>query len=127
MQAVAQVDSKTVSHFRDCLGDELLLRTDSWRAYGILALEHELQVDSRSSPSEQLDKWLPIVYMAIANLKWFLRGTFHGVSSRKLQKYLDEFVYRYNRRFWESQLPERLLNICALHLPTPAKILYTED
>ena len=37
-QDVAQVDSKTVSHFRDRLGDELLLRTDGWRAYGILAL-----------------------------------------------------------------------------------------
>lgn len=105
MQAVAQVDSKTVSHFRARLGDELLLRTDSWSAYGILALEHGLQVDSRSPPPEQVDKWLPIVYMAIANLKRFLLGTFHGVSSRKLQKCLDEFVYRYNRRFWESQLP----------------------
>lgn len=39
MQDVAQVDSKTVSHFRDRLGDELLLRTDGWRADGILALE----------------------------------------------------------------------------------------
>ena len=65
--------------------------------------------------------------MAIAILKRFLLGTFHGAYSRKLQKYLDEFVYRYNRRFWESQLPERLFNFCALHLPTPAKILYTEN
>ena len=54
-------------------------------------------------------------------------GNFYGVSSRKLEKYLDEFVYRYNRPFWEPLLPERLLNICALRLPTPAKILYTED
>jgi hypothetical protein len=48
------------------------------------------------------------VHTAIANLKRFLLGTFHGVSPQ-LQKYLDEFVYRYNRRFWEPQLPHRLL------------------
>lgn len=64
--------------------------------------------------------------MAIANLKFFLLGTFHGGSSKKLQKYLDEFVYRYNRRFWEPQLPQRLFNLGARQAPTPAKSLYSE-
>ena len=67
MQALDQVESKTVSHFRDRLGDELLLRIDGWRAYGILALGHGLQVDSRLTPPAQVDKWLPIVHMVIAN------------------------------------------------------------
>jgi len=28
----------------------------------------------------------------------FINGTFHGVSSRCLQEYLDEFCYRFNRQ-----------------------------
>ncbi|MDD2468636.1 MAG: transposase, partial [Desulfobulbus sp.] len=51
------------------------------------------------------------------NLKTFINGTFHGVSSNCLQEYLDEFCYRFNRRFWEPQLPLRLLNACLAHVP----------
>jgi predicted RNA-binding Zn-ribbon protein involved in translation (DUF1610 family) len=53
--------------------------------------------------------WLPWVHIAIANLKRFLLGTFHGVSGDRLQGYLDEFCYRFNRRWWLLQIPERLL------------------
>ncbi|HHO47275.1 MAG TPA: IS1595 family transposase, partial [Desulfobacteraceae bacterium] len=36
------------------------------------------------------------------------------------QEYLDEFCYRFNRRFWEPEMPLRLLNACLAH--TPVKI-----
>jgi len=45
----------------------------------------------------------------------FLLGTFHGVSAKYLQEYLNEFCYRFNRRLWEGQLPTRLLNLCLEH------------
>ncbi|WP_215874132.1 transposase [Acidithiobacillus caldus] len=44
-------------------------------------------------------------------------GFRHGVSGKYLQEYLNEFVYRFNRRFWEPKLPLRLLNACMEHLP----------
>ena len=50
-------------------------------------------------------------------MKTFNNGTFHGVSSTYLQEYLDEFCYRFNRRFWEPELPLRLLNACLAHVP----------
>ena len=115
MEAVDRVNSKTVRAFRKRLGDDLRVRTEALPSYGILGLEQGLQVESRVTPPAKVDEWLPIAPTAIANLKRFLLGTFHGVSAPKLQKYLDEFVYRYNRRFWESQLPDRLLKVCANH------------
>ena len=36
-------------------------------------------------------------------------GTFYGVSNAYLQKHLDEFTFCFNRRWWESELPFRLL------------------
>ncbi|MXW54577.1 MAG: transposase [Gammaproteobacteria bacterium] len=92
--------------------------TDGWRAYGILSLEEGIEIESQATSPSKVDGWLPKVHTAIANLKRFLPSTFHGVSSPKLQKYLGEFVYRYNRRFWEPQLPHRLLTVCANHLPS---------
>jgi ISXO2-like transposase domain len=35
---------------------------------------------------------------AIGNLQQWLIGTYHGVSRDQLQVYLDEFVFRHNRR-----------------------------
>jgi hypothetical protein len=57
------------------------------------------------------------MHIAIGNLKAYLLGTFHGVSGRYPQEYLNEFVYRFNRRFREAEIPLRLLNACMDHRP----------
>lgn len=54
--------------------------------------------------------WLQIV---VSNLKSFLLGTFHGIGKKHLQKYVDEFCYRFNRRDLDLELFGRLLIACA--------------
>ncbi len=58
----------------------------------------------------------------MANVKANLLGTHHGVSEKHLQRYLSEFCYRFNRRFWEPQLFDRTLNTCV----TTSTITYAE-
>jgi transposase-like protein len=41
---------------------------------------------------------VPLADRAIGNLQQGLIGTYHGVSRAQLQVYLDEFVFRHNRR-----------------------------
>ena len=41
---------------------------------------------------------VPLADRAIGNLQQWLIGTHHGVSRAQLQVYLDEFVFRHNRR-----------------------------
>jgi transposase-like protein len=41
---------------------------------------------------------VPLADRAIGNLQQWLIGTYHGVSKPQLQVYLDEFVFRHNRR-----------------------------
>src|SRR3954453_19706459 len=41
---------------------------------------------------------VPLADRAIGNLQQWLIGTYHGVSRDQLQIYLDEFVFRHNRR-----------------------------
>ena len=55
--------------------------------------------------------------MVISNFKGILIGTYHGVSGRYVQEYLDEFCYRLNRHFWEPQIPNRLLKLYVAHQP----------
>jgi transposase-like protein len=67
-------------------------------------------------PKEYPDhlKWLHVV---ISNMKAFLNGTYHGVPQKYLQAYIDEFCYRFNRRFWTGQLFARTLTACACASP----------
>jgi transposase-like protein len=52
----------------------------------------------RTELSKGAKSVVPLADRAIGNLKQWLLGTHHGVSPRHLQVYLDEFVFRHNRR-----------------------------
>jgi len=47
---------------------------------------------------DDVDLALPKAHIVFGNLKTWLKGTFHGVSPKHLQAYLNEFVFRFNRR-----------------------------
>lgn len=48
----------------------------------------------------------------MANLTGNIRGVHHGVSAKHLHRYLAEFLYRFNRRAWGSQILNRALIAC---------------
>ena len=48
---------------------------------------------------------------AIGNLQGWLIGTYHGVSKAQLQVYLDEFVFRHNRRKTPAAAFQTLLGL----------------
>jgi transposase-like protein len=62
---------------------------------------------------------VPLADRAIGNLQQWLIGTYHGVSRAQLQAYLDEFVFRHNRRQTPMAAFQTLLGLGAGHPPTP--------
>jgi transposase-like protein len=115
-EAVDVVSKQTVRGFLyNHLKAGQIVRTDAFPALNSVNEKHYHQ--KKVMPVEEVSKWLPLVHIVIGNLKKFLNGTFHGVSLKYLQEYLDEFSYRFNRRFWEPELPLRLLNACLSHVP----------
>ena len=50
--------------------------------------------------TEKVEKSLPLIHLVFSNLKAWLLGTHHGVSAQHLPAYLNEFVFRFNRRFY---------------------------
>jgi len=59
------------------------------------------------------DQHLPMIHIVFGNLDAWLLGTHHGVSSKHLQSYLNEFVFRFNRRFWPMIAFDSVLKIAA--------------
>jgi len=62
---------------------------------------------------------VPLADRAIGNLQQWLIGTYHGVSRAQLQVYLDEFVFRHNRRKQPMAAFQTLLGFGAGRTPTP--------
>lgn len=111
MKVVPKTNTETVAAFsKDNIHSSQDLRADGCPT--LKTLEGEHRVESRVLPPQEVCRWLPWVHIAIANLKRFLLGTYHGVSEHYLQEYLDEFCYRFNRRWVEPQIPLRLTKAC---------------
>lgn len=97
---------------REQVESNQVIRTDgglSFPALKELGFEHDRHV---GMTPKQMDQWLPWVSTLTANAKRFLLGTHHQESPKYLQRFLDEFAYRFNRRWVASQLFDRLLTAC---------------
>lgn len=113
MGIVDSVSKKEIeSLVKKDLKEKQKVRTDGFRAYGIveeLGHSHEVEV-VKGKKAHLVLKW---VHVLASNLKAFIKGTLHGKYKEKhLQRYLDEFCYRLNRRKWEGQLFDRLVTAC---------------
>jgi hypothetical protein len=64
---------------------------------------------------------VPLADRAIGNLQQWLIGTYHGVSRDQLQVYLDEFVFRHNRRKQPMAAFQTLLGLGTGQKPTRYK------
>ena len=60
------------------------------------------------SPKE-VGKVLPCVHLAISNAKRLLLDIYHDIRSEYLQNYLNEFCWKFNRRFFGDALFDRLM------------------
>lgn len=68
--------------------------------------------NSQVIPKEKVGEILPWVHIAISNAKRQLINTYHDIKPEFLQNYLDEFCYKFNRRYYGEALFNRLLVAC---------------
>ena len=60
---------------------------------------------------------LPWIHRVFALMKRWSLGTYHGLRRKHVDTYLEEFVFRYNRRFYRHVSFETLLGIASHHEP----------
>ena len=133
----AQEDGKKIGRIRmrridDASGGNLLsfvedmiepgstVHTDAWRGYSGIAgkgYHHRISILKETGPEE-----LPRVHLVASLLKRWILGTHQGAISKvHLEYYLDEFVFRFNRRSSGSRgkLFRRLMEQAVLTPPVP--------
>lgn len=80
--------------FNSYISKDATVITDEWLGYSPLKKEYKAL---KQVPSDD-GKNFPDLHIHIMNMKGWLRGIHHHCSKERLQGYLDEYHYRYNRR-----------------------------
>jgi hypothetical protein len=123
MQVVDNASTRAIEGFLERLGYGLTtqdgqqlmdaIRSDGWKSYGRAVADKTMthyKVVLRDPKAA--GRLLPWVHRVISNAKAVIRGAHRGVSGKHLQSYLSEVCYRFNRRFWERELFDRLVKAC---------------
>ncbi len=105
-----------------------LIVSDDWSGYGSLRkLGYDHHAIAECGDPEIAEEFMPMIHLVFCNLKTWLNGTHHGVSPKHLQAYLNEFTFRFNRRFHPFNAFRSLLGIAGgAETPTYAA-LYSGD
>jgi len=116
------VDSKTaIAYAEKAIGKDSEIHTDGLNIYAALA-ENGYKLTQKKYDPENDPEHLRWTHIIISNAKALIAGTFHGLDSIHLQRYLDEFCYRFDRRWFQSGVFLRLVSACA----KSTKITYNE-
>jgi len=90
------------------------LLTDGHASYpGLTDYRHDPRVVGKMAGHVVLP-WIHRVFSLVK--RWGL-GTYHGLRRRHIDAYLNEFVFRYNRRFYRHVSFETILGLAAHHEP----------
>ena len=89
-----------------------LIVTDDWSGYGSLRTRgYDHHAIAECGDPEVAEEFMPIIHLVFSNLKTWINGIHHGVSAKHLQAYLNEFTFRFNRRFYPFNAFRSLLGI----------------
>jgi len=102
------------------------LLTDGWQGYAPLRNKYDHR-PTTVGDQKNASKQFPRVHRTFSNLKTWLKGTHHGVSSKHLPHYVNEYVFRFNRRRTPMAAFQSLLGLTAQHTPTTYKMLYEAE
>jgi transposase-like protein len=113
MKVVPNIKGETLIDFAEKnIQKGSTISSDAYHSYRSLkgaGFKHEYQVYNAKESPDHLH-WLHTV---LSNAKAFVGGTYHGLDSKHLQAYLDEFCYRFNRRKFKGEWFHRLGALCA--------------
>jgi ISXO2-like transposase domain len=99
-------------------------KTDGWSGYpGAPGVHH----DPHTVGTMAAHIVLPWTHCVFSNLKTWALGVYHGLRREHLQSYLDEFVFRFNRRHQRHASFRSLLGIAAGHAPLTYKMLVSPE
>ena len=91
------------------IGTNATVITDDHKSYKKLPDIIKEHISIRCFNKANRSQLLPWVHTAISNAKRLFLGVHHNISKEYLLNYLNEFCYKFNRRYFGDHLFDRLL------------------
>lgn len=93
---------------KDSLDDKCIVFSDKSTSYVDISDLIELHITEKSdkNTTKETLRW---VHITISNAKRNLLGNYHKIKGKYLQLYLNEFVYKLNRRYFGERIFDRLV------------------
>jgi len=118
MRVMKDLTKETIVEFVEGnIAEGSVINTDGYRSYVAALAEGRYRHQPKKYDLKEHPDHLKWLHQIIGNAKAFIVGTYHGLREKHLQAYLSEFCYRTNRRHFEGQIFNRLLNAC-MRTPT---------
>lgn len=125
MQVVDNFRARTIEKFAENhIEKGTKIVTDGFQAYKSQKITKDYFVEYDMVAANSDDSQLKWLHTVISNAKAFVLGTFHGLKADDLQLYLDEFCYRFNRRYIAHLAFDKLINSAII---TPTIAYYKSD
>lgn len=93
---------------KQSLDEQSIVFRDKSTSYVDIADFVTLHITEKSD-KETTKETLKWVHITISNAKRNLLGNYHKIKRKYLQLYLNEFIYKLNRRYFEEKLFDRLI------------------
>lgn len=109
MQVIPDLKADTITEIvKEQIEASVELTTDNSTSYGELK-EHVKEHTPHIIKPKEVSLILPWVHIAISNAKRLLLDVHHKLKTEYLQYYLNEFCYKFNRRYFGQALFGRLV------------------
>lgn len=123
MRVMNDLKSNTINEAtKSTVAEDSEVTTDGYRGYNSikkLVKKHKVVI---ANTKKKLDTYFPWVHSTIGNSKRILTGIHHLIKDKYLQNYLDEFCYKFNRRYFGEALFSRILACGAMYYWNLAKV-----
>lgn len=95
-------------NLKESLNDKTIVFTDKSTSYVDISDYVQMHITEKSTKESTVEtlRW---VHIFISNAKRNLLGNYHKIKGKYLQLYLNEFVYKLNRRYFGERLFERVV------------------
>ena len=125
LSVISDFSAKSLRGFlKDAVASGATVKTDGWSGYpGAPDVAHDPHVVG----SMAAHIVLPWVHRVFSNMKTWALGVYHGLRRKHIQTYLDEFVFRFNRRHTRHAAFRTLLRIGVAIAPVTYKMLIAPD
>jgi len=121
------VPSREMGHLTGFVKENVLagstVKTDGCPSYALPEYKHDAL--TMGGDPDKAEAHLPMIHLVFSNLKTWILGTHHGVSQTHLQAYLNEFVFRFNRRFYPMTAFNSVLGLASRMMPPTYESLYS--